>query len=436
MDVLIHPCRGLKGSLRAQPSKNYTTRYLLVSALAGGESQVRYPAKSQDAGALISCLKELGAEIVEQEERCIVRGFGSHPRNPGVLNPGNAGAVLRFLLGVASILPEVKFVTDYPDSLGKRPNQDLLMALEQLGVKTKSNEGRLPITLRGSGLHGGKVTVSGEKSSQYLSALLFLSPLIKEKVEIRVTGNLKSRPAVRTTLEVLEEAGITVKASSDLLHFHVPGGQKYRAGSYEVHGDWPGSAALLAAAAVCPESDLTITGLYPDEQGEQAITDVLRDMGARVEEDEGGINVRGGDILTGVEFNGDLATDAALAMVGAACFARGQSRFFNVENLRFKECDRISEPLSELCRMGVESEEKRDEIIIHGNPDGYQGDVTLDGRGDHRVIMLLTILGLGSKKGVRIKGAEHVAKSYPDFFYHLEKTGANIEFRGKGDKIS
>jgi 3-phosphoshikimate 1-carboxyvinyltransferase len=210
------------------------------------------------------------------------------------------------------------------------------------------------------------------------------------------------------------------------LHFKIPGGQEYQPGEYEVNGDWPGSAALLSAAAVCPSSDVAIEGLFDDEQGEKAVLDALRSMGADIAYDGFRARIRGGNPLHGIEFDGDKATDAVLAMVGASCLAEGTSRYFNVENLRLKECDRISEPVAELKRLGVRCGEKRDEIVIQGDPKGYPGGIELDGHGDHRVIMLLSILALRTEKGLNISGAEHIAKSYPDFFLHLEKLGATI----------
>jgi 3-phosphoshikimate 1-carboxyvinyltransferase len=172
---------------------------------------------------------------------------------------------------------------------------------------------------------------------------------------------------------------------------------------------------------------MTIEGLFEDRQGERAIMDVLKDMGADISFEGSRATVKGGNALRGVEFNGDRATDAVLAMVGAACFAQGASRFYNVENLRIKECDRITEPLLELRRIGVHAEEKKDEIIIQGNPAGYEGGIEVDGRKDHRVIMLLTIVGLRTYKGITISGAEHIAKSYPDFFLHLQNLGVRME---------
>lgn len=442
----------LSGSIWAQPSKNYTTRFLLAAALANGESIVRNVATSEDATSLQRCLNALGAHIelrgrfypedatdgVPQID-AFVKGTGGdfRLRDDVPLNVGNAGAVLRFLLAVCARLPRVTFVTDRPDSLGKRPNGDLLDALEQLGCRAESANGCLPITLYGGNLRGGRVEISGARSSQFLSGLLFLAPLIGEPVDIVVKDRLVSKAPVRQTLEVLERCGVRVDAAPDLMRFKIEP-QHYAAGEYRVNGDWPGSAAILAAAATT-RSRVQVRGLRDDNQGEKLAAQVLRQMGAQIECDHDNVAIRGSE-LVGVEFDGDLATDAVLALVGAACFARGRSRFYNVANLRIKECDRISEPLAELRKIGVRCWEGKelgdrdpDAIIIEGNPDGYEGGVEVDGRGDHRVIMLLSIVGLGCRRGLRIRGAQHVAKSYPLFFEHLRQLGADILLRTENE---
>ncbi len=417
----------LEGTLTPPSSKNYTTRYILAACLAEGESLISNAAESDDGEAMIQCCQALGATIRKRNGDLHVTGFGRRPRSPGRLNPHNAGAVLRFLLPIGALLPEVTFETDFPESLGKRPNADLLEALAQLGVRSESEQGRLPITLHGSALKGGEITVSGAVSSQYVSALLFLAPLIGEDVSIRVVNGLKSRPAIQTTLEVIREAGIKVDASDDLLCFSIRGGQAFQPRHYDVHGDYPGAAAILAAAAIMP-SRITITRLYEDQQGERGALDVLRSMGAEISHQKNSVMIKSmAQTLRAVEFNGDLATDAVLPLVGAACFAHGKSRFYNVGNLRFKECDRISVPITELNRIGVRAEEKQDEMIIYGNPAGYDGGLTIDSHNDHRVVMLLTIVGLRCRKGLVIANAQHVSKSYPNFFRDLKSLGAAIE---------
>lgn len=440
-DAVVYPAGDLTGWIQAQPSKNYTSRYLLAAALSDGESVVRHCATSDDARAMQRCLRGLGASIEPQSsadgtgEDVQVLGFAGRPRLTAAdkqLDVGNAGAVLRLLLGTGALLPEVTFTTTHQHSLGKRPNADLLRALEQLGCSCSPPNGLLPITLRGGALKGGRIHVSGAKSSQFLSSLLFLAPVVGEQVAIEVVDGLVSRAPVRQTLEVLREVGIAVQASEELLHFSIQP-QPFIAGERHINGDWPGSAAILAAAVVAG-GDVTVKGLLQDEQGEREAFEVLKRMGAEITASDDEVVVKPSSMLCGVEFDGDLATDAVLALMGAAAFAEGRTRFYGVSNLRLKECDRISEPIAELRKLGVQcwegsevGDSDPDAIVIEGNPEGYAGGVEADGRGDHRVIMLLSIIGLRCKHPIRILGAHHVAKSYPSYFSHLSALGAEVE---------
>jgi 3-phosphoshikimate 1-carboxyvinyltransferase len=428
MDMIVTPTGRLEGEIQALSSKNYTTRYLLVSALAEGTSTILYPAHSEDGEAMRRCIRDLGAVVEEDSEKIVITGFGRYPHPTKELNVGNAGAVLRFIMSIAALLPEVKFVNAYPQSLGKRPHDDLITALQSMGVEIEHENGRLPMTIRGGNPRGGKIQVSGNVSSQFLSSLLFLTPLLDENSEIEVLHDLKSKVVIGQTLEVLSQAGIIVEASDDLMHYTIPGKQKYKAQTYTVQGDYPGSAAILAAASVT-KSDVIVHRLMEEsKQGERAVVDVLRAMNVPLTHKNGIVHVKGNGRLTAGVFDGDEFTDGVLAMVAAAVFAEGTSRFYNVENLRFKECDRITDYLAELRKAGAHVEEKQDEIIVHGRPEGVEGGVEIDAHFDHRVIMALTIVGLRSALPIRIKDAHHVAKSYPQYFDHLKSLGAKVEW--------
>ncbi|MGG4141887.1 3-phosphoshikimate 1-carboxyvinyltransferase [Paenibacillus algorifonticola] len=427
-DVLVTPTPKLNGEIQALSSKNYTTRYLLVAALAEGTSTIYYPAHSEDSDAMRRCIRDLGATVEEDEEKIVITGFGRNPKDVKELDVGNAGAVLRFLMAIASLCPDVTFVNRYPDSLGKRPHSDLIDALGQIGVQVSHNEGKLPITIKGGQAKGGKIQVSGAVSSQFLSALLFLTPLLAEDSEIEVLNDLKSKVVVGQTLEVLEQAGIVIHASEDLMSYRIPGGQSYEAKTYIVQGDYPGSAAILAAAAVTQSNVIVHRLAEKSKQGERAIVDVLRMMEVPLTHDNDIVHVKGNGKLKAIEFDGDQATDAVLAMVAAAVFAEGTSRFYDVENLRYKECDRITDYLNELRKAGANVEERQSEIIVHGRPEGVEGGVEINAHYDHRVIMALSIVGLRSKQPIRIRDAHHVAKSYPIYFDHLKALGANVEW--------
>lgn len=426
-NAIVKPTPTLSGEIQALSSKNYTTRYLLIGALADGTSVVYYPAHSEDSDAMRRCIRDLGAVVEEDDTKMTITGFGRQPKHVKELNVGNAGAVLRFLMSIAAFCPEVTFVNMYPDSLGKRPHNDLIDSLEQMGVRVEHRDGKLPITIHGGNPRGGKITVSGNVSSQFLSSLLFMTPLLDEDTEIEVLHDLKSKVIVGQTLEVMELAGIQVEASEDLMHYKIPGGQRYQAKEYSVQGDYPGSAAILAAAAVT-QSDVKVHRLAENsKQGERAVVDVLKAMGVPLTHENGTVHVQGNGKLKAGEFDGDHFTDGVLAMVAAAVFAEGTTRFYNVENLRYKECDRITDFAAELNKAGAHVEERQSEIIVHGKPDGVTGGVEINAHYDHRVIMALTVVGLRSEKGLLIKDAHHVAKSYPQYFRHLLALGADIE---------
>ncbi|MDF2668768.1 MAG: 3-phosphoshikimate 1-carboxyvinyltransferase [Paenibacillus sp.] len=429
MKAFVTPTAALQGEINALSSKNYTTRYMLIGALAEGTSTILYPAHSEDSDAMRRCIRDLGAQLDENEHKMTITGFGRHPKHVKELNVGNAGAVLRFLMSVAAFCPEVTFINKYPDSLGKRPHSDLIQALQTMNVQVDHQDGRLPITIRGGNPKGGRIQVSGNVSSQYLSSLLFMTPLVEEDSEIEVLHDLKSKVVVGQTLEVIREAGIHLESSEDLMHYRIPGRQRYEPKQYIVQGDYPGSAAILAAAAVT-NSDVRLLRLEENsKQGERAVVDVLQAMQVPLTHKDGVVHVKGNGRLKAGEFDGDHFTDGVLAMVAAAVFAEGTSRFYNVENLRYKECDRITDYLNELRKAGADVEERQSEIIVHGKPEGVEGGVEIDAHYDHRVIMALTVVGLRSKQGLVINDAHHVAKSYPQYFDHLQSIGARVELK-------
>lgn len=409
-------------------SKYYTLRYVLAAALAEGKSRVSFPAQSDDSDALFRCCQALGAQLVEEDGQRVlsIHGVGRpHASAPLIINVGNAGAVLRLLLGVGALLPDVTFVTDHPQSLGKRPNRELLEALTSLGVECEGTgpEGCLPIRLHGGKIRGGHVTISGARSSQYLSSLLFLAPFADDALEITVVDGLKSQPLVRASLEVLQEAGIVIEHDESLSRFFIAAGQRYQPREYVVPGDYPSAAALLAAYAVSPDpaSEIRLSRLRPGDEVGEALLAAFRRMGADLRVEGETVILRGGRHLHGIEVDGDPMIDCIPVLVAATCFAEGDSIFYNIESLHYKESDRINDLCTELNRAGCAVEPRRDSILVHGRPHGVVGGVVVDGHNDHRVLMALAIVALRSDRGLTLTGAEHIAKSYPHFFTELQK---------------
>ncbi|NLG84124.1 MAG: 3-phosphoshikimate 1-carboxyvinyltransferase, partial [Firmicutes bacterium] len=270
-----------------------------------------------------------------------------------------------------------------------------------------------------------QVEVRGTVSSQFTSALLFLAPLLPDGLTIQVMEGLRSPDAVRTTLEVLAQAGIRVEADWERLLFQVPGGQRYRPGRFTVNGDYPGAMAVLAAAALVP-GEVTITGLLPDAQGERSALEALVAMGAELIVESDRIKIKGGRPLRGIVFDGDRAIDAVLSLATVAAFAEGDSVFTRVGHLRFKESDRLGDFAAEMRRAGLELFPRGEELIVKGRSGSIPGGATLSAHQDHRLIMAFTAVGLRAERGLVIDGAEHVGKSYPGFFADLRRLGATI----------
>lgn len=433
------------GVPRLPGSKYYTLRYLLNAMLADGESVIRAPALSDDTAVLVRAMRGFGARAVWERDSSggwalRVAGVGGRPATPpdGVVQAENAGAALRLLLGVGALLPEVRFETDHPDSLGRRPNADLLDALRSLGLSAEAREpgGLLPITLRGGPPVGGAVSVSGAQSSQYLSALLYLGPLLRDGLEIHVTGGLRSAPLIGVTLQALAAAGIQVIADDDLLRFRIPGVQRFLPRVYLTPGDAPSAAALIAAAGALG-APLRLEGLAWQDADVRELVAALDALCVPLAERPGAANggalaIAGGSARTTDdtaprEIDCDPVIDSVPALVALACLTPGETRFVNGANLRVKESDRIGDLCAELARAGADVTELADGIIARGRLVGVAGGMTVYAHDDHRVAEALAILALGSRDGLTIEGANAVAKSYPWFFEDLQRLGARVE---------
>ena len=439
--IRVYPSGPLYGTVRPPSSKYHTLRSIVAALLASGSSGIRGPAESDDTDVLVRACQQLGGSLQYstgtlrpgEAPALLVNGTGGHITAPpgGELDVGNAGAVLRLLLGICALSPEpITLTTPYPESLGRRPNADLLQALRQLGavVECESPEGRLPVRIGRGKLRGGTVRISGKQSSQYISSLLFLAPMLDEGLEIEIVGGLASASFVDLTIQVLREAGITIIVKQPHSHYMVPGGQHYQPLDYTIPGDYPSAAALLAAVAVAL-GELTIPNLQAgDEQG-RALLEVFSSMGVHITRNGDTIIARAQEPLRGITCAGDAIIDSVPVIVAAACFAGQPGRIYNVANLRLKESDRIYDLAMELNASGCRVIPSEDALeIAPVGASGARGGVTVDAHSDHRLIQALTIAGMGCQQPVIITNVQHIAKSYPRFFADLHSVGAKIEW--------
>jgi 3-phosphoshikimate 1-carboxyvinyltransferase len=428
----IRPSK-LRGRVSVPASKSHTIRAVLLASLAEGESTVTGPLDSADTRSCVTACRTLGALIEEGADGTLmITGMGGRPApppghtgGPVEIDAGNSGTTL-YLAASAAALADFPVIFTGDDQLRSRPTGPLLRALHDLGAEAVSLDlsGNPPIRVRGP-LRGGETSVECP-TSQFLSSLLIAVPLAEGNTEITVPL-LHEKPYVDMTLAWLRELGIELERDG-YRRFTVPGKQGYRSFQKTVPGDFSSATFFLCAAAVTG-SDLLIEGLdMGDTQGDKRVVDMLAEMGCPSEAVEDGLLVRGSEAsargLRAAELDLNDTPDALPALAAAACYAVGETRLVNVPQARLKETDRITVMREELAKMGADIEELPDGLVIRGRGPG-NGPVPLhgaklDGRGDHRAVMALSVAALAAAGPSLIDTAETVNITFPGFFAVLD----------------
>ncbi|MFW5918448.1 MAG: 3-phosphoshikimate 1-carboxyvinyltransferase [Haloferacaceae archaeon] len=441
MDVRIRGSR-VAGHTRAPPSKSYTHRAILAAGYSDG-AVVHDPLVSADTEATKRAVEAFGGSIDRRTDNdpdgtsadagavsaLEVDGFDGTPAVPSdVIDCANSGTTIRLTTACAALADGITVLTG-DGSLRSRPQGPLLDAIEQLGGRAESTRGngQAPLVVGGP-VEGGSVSIPGDVSSQYVTALLMAGAATGEGIEIDLETELKSAPYVDITIEVLDAFGVDAHATAE--GFAVDGGQRYGPadGAYHVPGDFSSILYLLAAGAVAARDDGTVVvaGARPSSQCDSAIVDVLDRMGARIEWDRsaGEIAVRRSP-LTGVTVDVGDTPDLLPTIAALGAIADGETHITNAEHVRYKETDRVSAMAEELEKLGASVTERRDELIVHGGNSALVG-TRVDGRADHRIVMALSIAGLVAEGTTTIAGSEHVDVSFPGFFDTLYDLGAAV----------
>jgi 3-phosphoshikimate 1-carboxyvinyltransferase len=341
----------------------------------------------------------------------------------GEVNVGESGTLLRLILPIIA-LGKGKFLVRGEGTLLKRPHKAIAEVLLSLGarIQGKGSEFRLPLRIDARGeLGGGKVKVSGQMSSQAISSLLTVAPLAVHDVELVVKDKVVSAPYIDITLNVLKRFGIKVKRQG-YKRFFIKAPQTYEPKEdFVIHGDYS-SAAFLIAAGCLVESDITITDLVNDSQGDRSIIQILNSMGAKIIHANGCARIRGPFNLKGRDIDCSDTPDLVPILAVAGCFAKGKTRIRNISHLAYKESNRIQAPAGELKKLGANIRVGADSLIIEES--GLRPAV-VSGCNDHRIAMALAVCGLRIG-GIVIKGIDCINKSYPRFIPDMESLGARF----------
>lgn len=410
----------LRGSVEIPGSKSHTIRAVAIASLASGESEIRQPLDSADARAAFRTYRAFGAEIDDQGDVWRVRGLGGELRTPNdVIDVANSGTTMNVALGSASLLSKGIAVLTGDGQVRRRPCGPVATALNDLGASVRStrDNGCPPFVVSGR-LRGGETSIEA-KSSQYVTSLLINAPLAEQTTRLHVPL-LYEIPYVYMTLDWLRRQGVHVEHADDLSEFVIPGGQAYRPVDCRIAGDFSSATFFLAAGAL-RDNEVLVRGLdMSDPQGDKAVVDYLKAMGASVSVEQDGIRVAA-QTLRGCELDLNATPDALPMMAVLACFASGTTRLVNVPQARLKETDRITVMREELMKLGARIEELPDGLIVHESA-LHAGEV--EGHGDHRVVMSLAVAGTMLAGTTAINGYEAVNVTYPGFLDAINGLGA------------
>lgn len=412
--------------LRLPGSKSHSNRAIVCAAFSSGETVIRGATACDDVDVMVSGLQKLGFDLQWQDKECgrlLVSGGLPKRSGKAVLGCRNAGTTIRFLTSVASITPGEWTLTG-DEYMRKRPIGDLTAALASLGGSIRDTNGCPPVMIKGSTLHGGTVTLKADRSSQYLSSLLLVAPMLHDGLSIRLSGELTSAGYIDLTKKVMHDFGVQVtqKENTFIVQKSVYTAREF----YDIESDWSAAGAWLVLNALTGSS-VRMPGLEAASgQSDRLLPDAIRKLR------------KGGDITL------DCRTfpDQVMNLCILAAARKGTTVLTGIANLRAKECDRLKVVSAELSKAGVRIRERGDELVITGSgsvlsiADGAR-PVILDPHDDHRMAMCFAILGL-IRGGIGIRDPDCVKKSYPAFFRHLElvtasgRTVSIVGMRGAG----
>lgn len=415
VDGIMHVARAsaVDTTVLVPGSKSLTNRFLLLAALAEGTSVLRNPLHSDDTVYMRAALEAVGCSLASAAHEVRIQAPPQWASPSETLFIGNAGTAMRFLTPALSARNAHGQITGNERML-KRPIADLVDGLRSLGadVDYGGEEGYPPLNL-GAGLKSGTVSIKGDASSQYLSGLLMVLPLLQGVSTIQVTTPLVSRTYVEMTLDCMARMGVTVQASDDFRKFHIPGNQRYQAVDLAIEPD-ASTASYWFALPLMVGGTVRVKDV-PEKstQGDFGLVDIFAQMGASVVHEDHGLTISATNTLHGVDVDMNTRSDVAPTLAVVATMADSPTTIRNIGNMRIKECDRIDCIQTAFDALGLHMESGPDWMRIY--PGAPAREALLNPEDDHRMAMIFALLGL-AHGGVSISEPECVGKTYPDFY--------------------
>ncbi len=411
----------LNGKIVCPSNKSYTHRAIMVASLAKGESIIKNALFSSDTQATIEACNNFGAEIEKTDENLSIKGITEFKNNNLSIDAQNSGTTIRIAAAIAS-LSEGKTVLSGDESLIRRPMQPILNALESLGAKCSSRDGKPPIVVSGV-VQGGDVSIPGNISSQFVTALMIIAPITEKGIKINIEGDLVSKPYIDATIQVIEKFNVNVETITPYKQFQISP-QVYNPTTITIPTDYS-SLALLLSAAVLVGDDFVLEITQGDlRKTDEKIIEFLKNLGVIITVDNNSVSVKTPERLEGGKFDLKDTPDLLPPLAILALKTSKPIELFNVKHARFKETDRISILARELQKLGVRVQEKEDGLILD-SPDNLTG-AELNSENDHRLFMAFCIAGM-YVGDCKVTNPESIVVSYPNFISDMNQAGGKIK---------
>ena len=411
----------LNGRIVCPSNKSYTHRAIFLAALSDGKSIVKKILRSNDTLATISACRGFGVEVEEVEDKVTINNTINSTVENSMIDAENSGTTIRIAIAIAALSGGNTILTG-DESLRKRPMQPILDSLETMGVKTESDDGRPPIHINGK-IEGNEISINGDISSQFISALMIIAPRLPEGLTIKVEGELVSKPYVDLTIAIMKKFGVEVKTEEEYKKYQVTH-QIYKPTTFSIPSDFSNLALLLAANVLLGDGLTIEINLGDMPQGDEAIVDILEKLGVNVTLEDDIITTKSPILLKGGKFDLSNTPDLLPAIAILALKSEKPIELFNVKHARYKETDRIAIMSRELKKIGLEVEEKEDGMILKKSEDIHSAE--LNSENDHRLFMAFSIVGM-FVGDCTVSDPDAVRVSYPEFISDMKNVGADFK---------
>ena len=410
----------ITGRIICPPNKSYTHRAIFLAALSDGKSIVKNVLNSSDIKATISACNAFGVEVHEDNDIITIRNTIGSTVQGSMIDAQNSGTTIRIAIAIAALSGGNTMLTG-DESLKKRPMQPILDSLQTLGVSSESDGGLPPITIKGK-IKGNEVNIDGKISSQFISALLIIAPRLENGLIINIQGELVSKPYIDLTIAIMKEFGVIVNSEIPYKKYVVKH-QIYKPTTFTVPSDFSNLALLLASNVLLGDGLEIEISLGNLPQGDEAIIDILEELGVTVTLNGNIITTKSPKMLTGGRFDLSNTPDLLPALAILSLKSSEPIEIFNVKHARYKETDRIAIISRELKKIGIVVEEHEDGMKLTSNENLSSGE--LNSENDHRLFMAFSIAAMYIGD-CTVTDPDSVQISYPNFISDMKNVGAQI----------